>query len=257
MRSRKKNKGKERRAKKEAAENQTCLWRRWALGYAPGRETKIEPLCSHGCVALPPPGHAVSRFMNDAFVAWKNHRMMATKDTFLEHNEVWKDDDHRRMAIDVLLSVGTNLMLSDVNNDDYEMQKIMAGDIGFVSLMLECYDGRGDFVHAAHSAAAQGGTVLASGNARDVLKFYSKRLPCSCLRGKYKQARETLPKMGECQHCHQNKERATLWTCGRCKIPLYCSRACQVAHVPSHKRYCGIYVDVRKQHGEKKKALSS
>ena len=95
MPSRKRNEGKERKLKKEATANQTCLWRRWASG-------NNEASCSHGCVALPPTDHPVSRFMN----AFEEARFPQgygittfIDDTFQRHSEVWSNVEHDKLQL--------------------------------------------------------------------------------------------------------------------------------------------------------------
>jgi len=83
---------------------------------------------------------------------------------------------------------------------------------------------------------------LNSGSIRDALKFYSKRVPCSCLKGMYREARRAIPKMGLCWYCGQKRERVALSVCSRCMVMQYCSRECQVAHWPKHKVDCGNLV---------------
>ena len=78
MPSRKRNKGKERKerkAQKEAAEEAAKVgawWRGWAMP-----ENKARGCCLHGCV-LPPPDHAVYRFMNtiDELHNGENHMLI-------------------------------------------------------------------------------------------------------------------------------------------------------------------------------------
>ena len=243
MPSRKRNKGKERKAKKEAS----CWWRRIAQP-APAAS------CNHGCPQLPPRDHPVSRFMAtlEARYGRKIALVALLENLFTTHPEVWKNDEHRQMAIDILLSMGTNTILS--TKGDEKNRFIMAWEVSFTSLLLDCYDGNGDFRYA-YGCAQVKSPVYMNGGTRDILKFYSKRLPCSCLKEMHKEARKTLPKMSKCVHCHKYLERASLMTCGSCKIPSYCSRECQVAHWPSHKKDCGTFVDIRKRQKESQKAL--
>lgn len=42
-----------------------------------------------------------------------------------------------------------------------------------------------------------------------------------------------------CASCKKNKERRPLKCCSVCKNTLYCSKECQKAHWPTHKRDCG------------------
>lgn len=64
---------------------------------------------------------------------------------------------------------------------------------------------------------------------RDIYKFVSKRLPCSCLKELYATARKSHPKMGCCSHCVQLKKRETLLICSKCRFCQYCDVNCQAA----------------------------
>ena len=243
MTSRKRNKGKERKAKRAATKTEEW-WRSWsAIG---DRESG----CNHGCV-VPAQDHAVSRFMNKYCEEFKHCRnsLKAMMKTFEEHAGVWSNAEYRQMAIDIFLRLGTNMILSE----DYNWDSSMRNGLGI--LLLECYDGNRDFDYLTARMAIKGSNFIFGGQ-RDALKFYSKRLPCSCLNVQYKIARKTLPKVRVCDHCENVCDRASLMTCGRCKVPMYCSRGCQVAGWPAHKKDCGTYIDIRK-HDEKKQALSS
>lgn len=252
MPSRKRNKGKERKAKKEAAANlQSTLQKRMSQTFWWNNWVEVSR-CTHGCV-VPPPDHAVAGFMNTFVEAWngesafeedwdQNNVNDALEATFEKHPDVWNDEVHRQMAIGVLLRMGTNMILK--SEDDYDID--IARRIGIIIVILDGYDGNGSYQHAANVAMVKG-VIFAAGNERDILKFYSKRLSCSCLTEKYKQARKALPKIGQCFHCRQSKERSHLMTCGRCKVPFYCSRECQVANVPMHKEACRACVDYKKR----------
>ena len=198
--------------------------------------------CNHGCV-VPPSDHAVSRFMNTIDEGWNKDRdVLAVVCDAVEVNpEVWNNADYRQMAIDILLSIGTNMILDGSNHR-------MAQYFGICISTLECYDGEGDSEKAQNLAQVKVLRSLPFGSGvRDALKFYTKRVACSCLKDSYKHARKTLPKIGMCDNCQQVKERASLMTCGRCKVPLYCSRECQVANVPAHKEECSKFADIRRQ----------
>ena len=93
MPSRKRNKGKERKAKQEVAKG--AWWRGWAMGQG-------EERCSHGCT-MPPPDHAVSRFMNTFRDTLDKRIMEAMRCIFEAHPNVCNSDEHRQMAIGILL----------------------------------------------------------------------------------------------------------------------------------------------------------
>ena len=199
MPSRKRNKGKERRAKKEAA-IQDNRWRSWAVGPSTS--------CNHGCVTIPPPGHAVAKFMNTFEEALcGNHVFGVLSDMLHAHTGVWDSDEHRQMAIDVLLSIGTNMILHRDRIDTYDHVRNIAQAI----LFIDCYDDKcNGNKYLLHGAVVKGPVIANCGGKRDLLKFFCKRIPCSCLKEMYKEARKTLPKMGKCMHCNQQKERESL-----------------------------------------------
>ena len=70
---------------------------------------------------------------------------------------------------------------------------------------------------------------LAELGKRDIMKFYSKRAKCSCLKSKYK----SLPKeskRGMCCQCKQLKKPKELFLCTGCRSVQYCSKDCQRQH---------------------------
>ena len=245
MPSRKRNKGKERRAKKELMAG--VWWRSWASGDCNGNKAD----CNHGCLALPPPEHAVSKLMNtfEETLKRQTHCIVATETAFRMHPKLLKDDEHRQMALSVFLSLGTNQILHKEYGNDEGRQRLV-WEISLAISILDCYDGRGsDFVYAAQCAQANHPVLANNCGTRDVLKYYSKSLPCSCLKETYKQARKTCPKMGRCtsSHCRQEKDRSSMWVCGRCKSCFYCSRECQLAGWQDHKEDCYVFADIRKR----------
>ena len=238
MPSRKRNKGKERRAKREEAKGA------WWRGLAIGGCCESEASCGHGCIAIPSPGHAVSVFMNTYNTA---HDGAISFFTGLENTfkcDVWNSAQHRQMAIDILLSMGTNIILTGNGNGGGCL--VEGRGIALAILLLDCYDGESSFEHLQDVTRMKLLRSMPRGcNEREVLKFFSKRLTCSCLKEKYKEARKILPKFGKCWHCEKMKDRSSLATCGRCKVHTYCSRECQVAHWPHHEESCDVYVDIR------------
>ena len=239
MPSRKRNKGKERKAKKEAGKG--AWWRLWTI------ESKTVA-CNHGG-EVPPHDHTVYRFMNTIDEEWKNNSLVAAmRNSFSKHPEVWNNDEHRQMTIGILLRMGTNMMLHRANEDKYKFQVSLVVTIAQAILLLECYGDKGNFEDAYNLADMKVHRSLPGHSGeRDALKFYSKRLACTCLKEKYKLARRTLPKLGMCEHCENFMQREHLMTCGRCKVPRYCSRECQVAEWSHHDEVCGIYVNCQRE----------
>ena len=235
--SRKRNKGKERKIKKE--EKRGAWWRGWAVSSAGGS-------CNHGCVMIPPADHAVAAFMNAFFDGWRlpdSNFLIALNSTVKTNSIVWNDAEQRQLAMNLFSRMGTNMILKgvDTNKEDGGLPTMCAQAI----LLLECFDSKLGFHNALDCGMVKATAIANAGGERDTLKFYCKRLPCSCLRERYKHVRKTLPKMGRCFQCRQRKERSSLMTCGRCKVPFFCSEECHVANWPTHRKECGFYAHFR------------
>ena len=239
MGSRKRNKGKERKAKKQEKENiaraELCDWRRWARGEDENNKKVIE--CDHECTVEIPDSldHPVCRFMDGLFSSQISLFYLEA------HSNLWKDENNRIMTRGILISIGTTLLLL-TNHTAYT--KHTAHTI----LLLENYDEKMK-VESIYMTRTVGVKItdLHGGNMRDVLKFFSKRTSCSCLKKMHSDARKTMPKQGFCQYCNAAKERARLSVCSRCRIQQYCSRECQVAGWLGHKRCCDEYVRAHSQ----------
>ena len=257
MPSRKRNKGRDRKAKKaaleaERVESETSglrsLWQGWARGkcMVDGREF-ITP-CNHGGALIIPndKNHPVCSFVDTLILNTAAHNMHTLNnmyDTFQRHTEVWKNESYRKLAIQILVHIGTNSLLCNDSSTPKEKARAI--------VILENYDGTGDIDSSIYNNCTS--TKLRdihwglSGRLeRDTMKFYRKRTACSCLKKMHLEARKTLPKLGICFHCNQVKERALLMVCSRCRIAQYCSRECQIAQWPMHKKECDLYVRFRK-----------
>jgi len=257
MTSRKRNKGKERKAKKAELEAEKDAERRrivrstW-VGHARGvyGDRGVITPCNHGNFSVIPDdkNHPVVNFidtfyvngaLNDIFIADN------LRDTFTTHQEIWGNKRYRQMAVNIFTSIGTNSMLCS-GGDDYGPK-----NIAYAIVALENYDGSSDFhsVICNRVAASKMRDLLDSANRRDMLKFFRKRISCKCLKGMHLEARKTLPKLGMCYHCKQEKERSLLMVCSRCRTAQYCSRKCHVADWSRHKGYCDECVELVEQQG--------
>ena len=237
MPSRKKTKGKERKAKKAEveAENHKAIvhriWQGWALG-----ESDNEKIvhCDHGLnVTIPDDAHPVSKFLDTYFSTTGD-----LENTLQIYPKLFKNESYRKMAANLLVSMATTILLHPIDGD-----MAIIANLTCAIVMLENSDETDDF-HSVVCKQAVATKIrdlnhLVRGDVgRDSLNFYRKRISCSCLKDMHLHARKTLPKLGMCSHCGELKERATLMVCGRCKIDQYCSSECQVAAWPQHKSGC-------------------
>ena len=261
-RNRKKNKGKERKAKKEAdrvkAEKAKvhALW----LGLASGHKKYCGRTitCDHGCAPCLSQDHPVSNFMDEFITYWNSGCESTTEmivPTIKSHSEVWNNERYREMVVKIMTRMGTNMLIS-------------ARIVGTNMLLKdhECIFGalhlaRAISVFENHDCKFRVHTTLNSSEVatkmrdfrsnvssymRDALKFFSKRITCSCLNAIHQNARKTITKTGLCCGCDKEFKRVALSVCSRCMITQYCSRECQVADWHDHERDCNLYVNARK-----------
>ena len=173
-------------------------------------------------------------------------------DTLQTHPKVWNDNGYREMAVSILTRMGTNMFLATETKQNKSAQS-WAIRIAKTIHVLENYDGSTSLCTIINSQkVAMKRRDLSSidcncSNKRDTLKFFSKRASCSCLKKMHQEARKTMPKMGICFGCAEKKERRTLSVCSRCMIAQYCSRECQVANWPIHKKDCDQTLEIQKQ----------
>lgn len=257
MPSRKRNKGKERKAKKEAiaAKNDDRLdntWRGWALGEdVLSSDEKKRIHCEHGCDVTAPTDrdHPVCCFMNS---------FMGNKSDWAEIlyllPQIWDDDNYRNMAVHILTRIGINNLLLIKDHPP----TVQRNNIACTIMILENYNEamKVSEVFLTLRVASKVRDLQGSNN-RDLYKFFSKRVSCSCLKEAYSYARKTLPKIGRCHHCDEIKERKLLSVCSQCGIYQYCSRECHVAHWPEHMKICDSCVSIRKRLEDKDQCVIS
>ena len=264
--SRKKNKGKDRKAKKIEAERSRkekarFKWLSWAIGNEKVTGSKtIE--CDHGCDDLLVPNdidHPVVTFLNNFIIHLEGHNTTFTYDynytiaemlqaTFKVHPQVWNDESYKNMAVDIMTSMGTNMLLA---KGDTGVKTKMALNIARSIIILENYNGTGSYEAVSNSRVVQSKArdlhTCVISSKRDALKFFSKRVPCSCLKKMHQEERRTIPKTGKCAGCNKEMERVALSVCSRCMIMQYCSRSCQVSAWPRHKEDCDILANTHKE----------
>jgi len=261
MPSRKRNKGKERKAKKAELEAEVIVrkramarkaWQGWArVERDVIRSAQFITQCNHGCALMIPDdaNHPVTSFVDvlfmNCFFGQGKHTVDNLDDSFGTQLAVWNDDRHRKITIDLMIVIATNMILGKA--DVLRVPR----DIAYAVMMLENYDGSGEIDSTINSRVVAtkirdfgcGG----SGSPRDVLKFYRKRTTCKCLKDMHLEARKTHPKLGECTRCEVVKERRLLMVCSKCRYSEYCSRKCQTADWSRHKCSCDIFCDAHQR----------
>ncbi|KAL7549450.1 hypothetical protein ACHAWF_012715 [Thalassiosira exigua] len=79
---------------------------------------------------------------------------------------------------------------------------------------------------------------------RSLVKFYAKRIPCNCLDGLLAEVK-SQPKTLLCSNCSVRMEMTALKVCNGCKATDYCSIECQRSDWPRHQKCCKKLGDLR------------
>lgn len=247
MPSRKKAKGKERKAKKEDTGKKV----------KPGELLANLPLqdrskCGHGCHTTPlAKNHICWRFVRKFEVelnAVADAAVKAGTAASLSHflacdqvirrlkrgnqfDEIWNNVANQMMLIPLFVSLGTNLLLRE-----YVRLDSMAGVIAIATLkcrhnfdMRQVLESKSDRKYLRN---LEDGLVYDS-----VRYFYKKIAACNCLKDKYDRVKSN-PKLGQCNYCYKEKERKDLLLCGRCKYHHYCGVECQKFDYSDHQNWC-------------------
>jgi len=206
--SRKRNKGKERKAKQLAKKEEferTDAHRIWR-----SRLCNTSIGCNHGCDVAISDDHPVSSFM-DQFIINAHYKDMVVSEIltvlFDTHPQVWNNESYRKLVIDILIRIGTNILLNEAE---------LTWPIRFAQAImpLEHFNERNDIIEVANKRVVTSKWIDlepdSSSIRRDCLKFYRKRISCKCLKKMHLEARKSETKMGICWHCKAERERTTL-----------------------------------------------
>lgn len=209
--------------------------------------------CNHGCeTEILDQGHIVSKFIDTFFDVLLMHErilmherngewkidacsgamLQALRATYDAEEEVWLYERLRKVVIQVLIKMGTNAVLSNKN--------IMI-QIALTIIHLENFHKEDKLRFGVMRQKVYVKlNKIANGGERELLRFYNKRMTCTCLSERYAMAKSTQAKVGVCSVCKKTVDRSVLMTCSLCQFGDYCSRSCQVNDWPSHKGCCEL-----------------
>ena len=249
MTSRKKIKGKDRKAKQAKQEAEKiekerlrirCEWVGWASGgglQCRGYSKSGRGItCGHGFADLIPDedNHPVCDFLHVFFMDYLGCDDMCItvllNNTYKKQPQVWENGSLRKQARDLLVSIGANMIL---------VREYWPKGVAAIVVALENYDRGCDINSIINSpgVAFKLRDLYCEVNTakRDLLKFFRKRTPCKCLKKMHLEARKDIQKLGDCYLCQKVKERSELMVCSRCRVAQYCSRECQLKAWSRHK----------------------
>ena len=242
MPSRKKAKGKARKAAKEAKAKEEES--RAVIAANQQQEGSLEAQlqrliisqqCKHGCPSFSADEEKIClEFIiafNTAFYSQDNMGG-AFKTAYNATNEKYADvyDSKLEAVISIFLSRGTQCIL---DGDNYRKAQLYAS--------FACY-----FEHMMDStkATCDWGKIIELYHADDhtLVSYYRKRISCSCLDVTYKRVK-SVKKMGWCcnRTCSlpgKKVERSKMFYCTRCGVVNYCSVECQKNHWKAHREEC-------------------
>jgi len=206
--------------------------------------------CYHGAFipSLEDDGYKdISKFMDGLIESMANDLdsevMTFIRESVTRQSSVWNDDILHETTVGIVSAMGVNTLLRDKK----EMKKrtdnantLLASTL----LILEHYKEKNDINAALYSSFAKIRDIGGGGD-RESLRFFSKRITCSCLDSLYVQSKSKQRKVGQCYGCEKTFRRSTLKVCERCRISQYCSEGCQRQHWPLHKGDCGSWSKCR------------
>lgn len=144
--------------------------------------------------------------------------------------EVFDEEATRKELMPLLLRAGTNMLLKeDVN------LSAMASAVALATVSCEHGFYEDDVLASKNRNVYR--DLMQGVPAYDSIKFFTKRIPCNCLKDLYSRAK-SQPKLIQCHCCKKHKERRSLFLCGRCKIAHYCSKECQRTDYLQHESLC-------------------
>ena len=157
----------------------------------------------------------------------------AEASTWDDFFDVWDDSAKMEIAISCSLFAGAQCIL--IGNED------VAREIATVARYFEQHIA----VRLKQTQALFHLPKISEANSADdhtLVKFFRRRIPCSCLDEKYEEVKH-ITKMGrcfnpQCKLANRRTARSNTMYCSRCRYVTYCSRECQEARWSNHKPLC-------------------
>ncbi len=166
----------------------------------------------------------------------------AREGTLETYSEVWSDPTKLELVVSYLLADG--------------IQQILEGNIvtaGHEAAVTNYFEQHMALHFYSNQAAINAAKIyeLILGDEHTIVRYFKKRIPCSCLDEKYDQVKSTK-KMGycynhQCSRSDRTVERSKMLCCTRCGFANYCSKECQAENWPHHRKYCDHHISWKQQ----------
>jgi len=244
--SRKKIKGQARKAKARAEEAAAANPEQRSIYFTAPKQS----ICNHGQGKQRPPD-VVIEFTNMFVQSFSISLQCTHKDivllvvdalstTYNNFPEALNNKSYRQFVKKNIICNGANYLLGERGFDIQRMSVACAATL----MLIDSFDpsspvSAGTFDERDAKKFVTNGDVL-NGCKRSLVKYFVNCTPCNCLDELYSKVRSTTPKMSKCVGCGQQKQRSSMFICTGCKRIQYCSKECQIAHVPIHKEEINI-----------------
>ena len=259
MPSRKKAKGKARKAAKEAAkakESQTEAVVA-ASASATHQEGSLEALmqrlqiihptstnCDHGMSFISPRDEKICQDFINAFLdaLYSQDSKANLMEWFLVARAHTEEDfadvysSKLETVVSMLVCSGTQCILYGQDYDEARLYAALACHFEEWIAVFVCK------TKAALSWSKVVELIDAKADDHTLVAYYRKRIPCACLDEKYKDVK-SVKKLGwccnpSCSKLNNMAERSKMFCCARCREANYCSIECQKADWKGHKEEC-------------------
>lgn len=213
----------------------------------------LDTMCTHGLDTSQSTFELEAVKFTKSFLDREDHKTVCVAEWMNEHFDeyinVWNTDKERKIAIDMLVSHGADLVIG-ANGEFYSFDFNLAKEAAIAILILEEHDGKGNDLTLTSLTHENVLKVKNLCSYREIIRFYHKRITCGCLEDKYKEIKKDIPtRLGYCANCDKRVDRSTLMKCASCNVTLYCSKQCQKEHwrKGGHKDECSKIVEYKKE----------
>jgi len=155
-----------------------------------------------------------------------------------KHPDILQQDENRKFIQAYLVKLSTDSLLENVTKDEFNIAERNALMLSFLEVCDFTKQNPFDSLNSKDLILKH--MDLFNGCKRSLVKFYRKRIPCHCLDEAHAELKPQS-KTGVCSHCGERFERKFLKECSICELEKYCSKDCQIAHWPQHKKKCKIW----------------
>ena len=174
-----------------------------------------------------------------------NAGIQATKDKF-EFSFFWNDVAKLRQVVSLYVANGVQYILKGSDNNARAVAYFAHFFEEFIAVIVE---------ETQPTIDLQQSYELQHSDLHTLVSFFRKRIPCKCLDEKYKEVKY-VTKIGICsnQECNlpdRKVELKKMLNCSGCDQVCYCSRACQKAHWSKHKKFCRAMADLKAEFDSK------